>query len=126
MATVQLDREQREAIRSEIRVAASRSKDIRQCLEPGGTTDRASVIRKIAELVRWVAMLDAIGWQEPPDAPNESVGHGRCGAGDVGAWSAAELERAFDEFYVTDGDLDALAAAADRSARVIARPRSWQ
>ena len=48
MAIVALEREQREGIRSEIRVAASRSKDITKCLQPDrdGNTDRASVVRE--------------------------------------------------------------------------------
>jgi len=111
MATVPLDREQREAIRSELRVAASRSKDIRQCLEPDrdGHTDRASVVRKFTELPQWVAMLDAIGWHEPLDAPNAVVVTVDSALATWARGAAAELERAFAEFYVTDQDLDALA-----------------
>ena len=111
MATVALEREQREGIRSEIRLAASRSKDIRQCLQADrdGNTDRASVVRKITELVQWVAMLDAIGWQEPPDAPNELVVTADSALAMWAHGAARELERAFDTLYVTDEDLDALA-----------------
>ena len=111
MATVALEREQREGIRSEVRVAASRSKDITKCLEADrdGNTDRASVVREITELVQWVAMLDAVGWQEPPDAPNEFVVTVDSALAMWAQGAARELERAFSEFYVTDEDLDALA-----------------
>ena len=98
MATVALDREQREGIRSEIRVVASRFKDITKCLQPDrdGNTDRASVVRNITELVQWVAMLDAIGWQEPAEAPNEFV---VTVDSELAMWArraARELERAFE------------------------------
>jgi hypothetical protein len=110
--------------RSEARSASLRAgpRVITQGLEPDrdGNTDRGSVVRKITELVQWVAMLDAIGWQEPSDAPNEFVVTVDSALATWARGAAAELERAFGEFYVTDEDLGALAglrliAAAVRS-----------
>ena len=98
---------------SEARSASLRAgpRTSRQCLEADrdGNTDRASVVRKIAELVQWVAMLDAVGWQEPLDAPNEFVVTVDSALAMWASGAARELERAFDTFYVTDEDLDALA-----------------
>jgi hypothetical protein len=108
---VQLDRAQRDAIRSEVRLAGSAWGDIGLGLGRGRDgPDRDFVIRQLAQIRGAVAMLDAIGWLEAADSPDVvdfSV------APDLAGWAgrqAAELVRAFTEMDVDDGDLDALTA----------------
>jgi hypothetical protein len=66
--TVQLDRAQRDAIRAEIGAASSQCSDVELCLgrktRKVDATDRSFLLHMSAEIRRWVAALDAIGWEE--------------------------------------------------------------
>lgn len=114
MTAVTLDRAQREAIRGEMLTAAGDCGDISLALgdrrESG--RDREFVVRRMARLQRIVATLDAVGWTEPPDNPEEvTVTVDR----ELAVWAA----EAADELVVSlgesislrpDADLDALGA----------------
>lgn len=67
---VTLNRAQREALRAEIRIAAGDCGDVNLWLDQPHL-DRASVVARIALLQQLVAALDAIGWAEPEDAPDD-------------------------------------------------------
>jgi hypothetical protein len=109
-ATITLDEAQREAIREEIRTAAAGCGDIPLCLMPDrdGKTAREYVVRKIDELKRWVAALDAIGWQEQHDGAGKMLVEVDAEFAMWARGQAAELEHAFEWFHVRDEDLDAL------------------
>jgi hypothetical protein len=109
MTAVLLDRAQREAIRREIWIIASACEDVPLCLKPdrGGQTDRAYVVSMIGKLERWVAALDAIGWEESGDYEAQPV---TVDAG-LALWArgqAVEIEHALTEFHPKDEDLVAL------------------
>jgi hypothetical protein len=68
MATVELDRAQRVALRRELGVDAHRANDLESFFDRG---DRAQFVR-IMEILSGLALaMDAIGWQESPDAPDQ-------------------------------------------------------
>jgi hypothetical protein len=72
MASVQLDSAQCDAIRNEIRVAASGYGDIALSMGlRGHRVSRDRVVGAIERLEQWVTMLDAIGWKDQPDGPDE-------------------------------------------------------
>ena len=72
LPAITLDRAQREAIRDDIRATAGALGDISLKLEEAHL-DRAYIVRKIAQLERVVAALDAIGWAEPDNAPDQQT-----------------------------------------------------
>jgi hypothetical protein len=66
--TVTLDRVQREALRRELGVHAHRADDLEALFDRG---DRAQFVW-IMEILSGLALaMDAIGWQESPDAPDQ-------------------------------------------------------
>lgn len=118
--TVRLDRAQRQALREEIRDTAGDCRDINLALEQG---NREFVVREARQLQRLVAALDAIGWTEPPDAPDDqTVTVDR----ELALWArsvAVELERSFADYRVGDRDLDtlrALCVIAEADCRILA------
>lgn len=65
--TVVLDREQRQALRRELRLAALDCGDINIALRRG---EREFVLERLELLAGIAAVLDAIGWEEEPGAPD--------------------------------------------------------
>ncbi len=105
LPVITLDRQQRQAVRGDIRATAGDLNDLNLAFD---RANRDFITRKIVQLQRLVAALDAIGWTEPPDAPDELV---ITVDADLAAWAAGaavELEQALPEFQASDRDLDAL------------------
>jgi hypothetical protein len=69
---VVVDREQREAIREEISVHAHNYGGIDAAFD---ARDRQDVIRHLERFEAMVALMDAIGWREHPEAPDEQPVH---------------------------------------------------
>ncbi len=69
---VVVDREQHEAIYEEISVHAHNYGGIEAAFD---TRDRQDVIRHLERFEAMVALMDAIGWREHPEAPDEQPVH---------------------------------------------------
>lgn len=63
-----LDRAEREALRRELTEQASGFDDLDRCMQNG---DREGAYRLAARLTTILAIIDAIGWSEHPDEPDE-------------------------------------------------------
>ena len=106
---ITLNRAQRQALRSEIRVAALDCGDINLALDNG---ERAFVVERVDLLQQVVAAFDAIGWTEPEDAPDDLelvVDH------QLAVWARSQflaLSRSLSEStpYDPEGALTALGA----------------
>jgi hypothetical protein len=110
MATVELDRAQRDALRRELSVLAHLCTDVELGFDHG---DRASVARILARLSDLVVVMDAIGWREDAQAPahlsltvDETLAGWAGLAADELATSLGEAGESVDP----DSDLDALSA----------------
>src|SRR5437764_1406570 len=68
MSTITLDHEQRETLRDELTGTANGYGDFEYAFRRG---ERAYVVKQIEYLRGMASLMDAIGWVEQPDAPDE-------------------------------------------------------
>jgi len=108
---VTLDREQREALRREMRLSALDCGDINLGLNQG---DRTFVLGRLELLASIAAVLDAVGWAEQPGAPDrQPVVIAPAAAGWLAA-NADELAASLADGW-SDIDSDLLALATMRA-----------
>jgi hypothetical protein len=106
---ITLDREQRMALRFEMELCANSVDDLTLYIARGDREGAHRIVKRAGEIL---ALLDAIGWSEQADAPNDqSVPITDA----LASWSrgeAEELAAAFADFVPGDRDLDAHRALA--------------
>jgi hypothetical protein len=97
--SINLDRTQCETIRSVIQTDANGYGDIGMFMRVRGTYEinRQSVVDAIEKLQIYVAVLDEIGWQEQPTAPDEQALTVDPALSTWARDQAAALERSFLE-----------------------------
>lgn len=106
--TAVLDRAQREALRNVLRTTTSGYGDFAISFRKG---DRQWVTEQLERLQGMVALMDAIGWSEQPDAPDEQPVTPTSQAAWWAGIDRAELTEALAESTeVLDSDLLALGA----------------
>ncbi len=109
VATIQLDFEQRAALRDHVAVTSDCGGDISNYMEAGNREDAVTAVENLRGMI---ALLDAIGWSEPSDAPHIQQVDISASAAWWATLKRPELASLFTEegFVVHDDDLLALAA----------------
>lgn len=106
-----LDRDEREAVRRELATCSSGWGDFMVCVQQG---DREGAHRCLDRLTAIMALLDAIGWKEHPEAPELQPIMPEPAAASWAARNADELLNALEEAGAADIDADLLVLSALR------------